>query len=167
MIEFLSNGKIIIEFIIASISVISCIGAFVNRNKANETLNEIKKIKKEIMEKEAMSNIPLVKVEVGKIQEIIRAYSSKSSNLTAGRDTDEDIKCLKNSLTTIKENKILFGNKNNKIDIFYSDINSVIDLLVDDIIENNQFKREMRNKEVVIDEFLACLKSLERNKKFK
>lgn len=60
-----------------------------------------------------------------------------------GRDIDEDIKLLKKSLTVIKENKILFGNRNNKIDIFYSDINEIIDLLADDNIENDQLKREM------------------------
>ena len=167
MIEFFSDGKEILEFIVAIISVGSCIGSFMNKNKANEALIEIKKIKKEIMEREALSNIPLVKVEAGKIQEIIRIYSSKSSTILIGRDIDEDIKLLKKSLTVIKENKILFGNRNNKIDIFYSDINEIIDLLVDDNIENDQLKREMRNREVIIDEFLANLKNLERNKKFK
>lgn len=47
MIEFFSDGKVIVEFIVAIVSVSSCIGSFMNKNKANEALIEIKKLLKE------------------------------------------------------------------------------------------------------------------------
>lgn len=169
--EKLEFTKIVIELGIAIFTVIASIFAFINSKKTKSDVDTIKSIKNEILEKQNIEEIGLVKEEISKVKRVSTKYRNIKSTYTVKKDIDQ-IQC---SLTVIKENRGIFKNsESNECDTIYNEIKKLEHKLLDiqdsynvgKPIDNESIANLARNLVIKIDDFIAKLKELKDNKKY-
>lgn len=168
--EKLEFIKILIELGIAVFTVIASILAWISAKKTKEDVSIIKAIKNEILDKQNIEDIGLVKEEILKIKRIATKYRNVKSTYTVKKDTEQ----IQASLTIIKENRGIFKNNNNESDFIYDEIKKLEHQLLDihdcsnvgKSIDNELVANIARNLVIKLDDFIAKLKELKDGKKY-
>lgn len=167
--EKIGDITVWLEFAIAMISVGGAIFSFFKAKNIKEDVEYIKEVKKEIIEREKIQEIAKVREEITKIKSVLKGYFLTKKKATSfGRSFNKDIESIKSSLTVIKENRYIFidGNEN-KSDLIYSEVNSLVNKMID--YENNEeeLSKLARDVDTSLDNFLASLKELNNNQKYR
>lgn len=168
--EKLELTKIIIELGIAVCTVIASILAWINSKKTKEDVSIIKAIKNEILDKQNIEEIGLVKEEILKVKRVSTKYRNVKSTYTVKKDTEQ----IQTSLTIIKENRGIFKGNNNESDSIYDEIKKLEHQLLDihdcsnvgKPIDNELVANIARNLVIKLDDFIAKLKELKDSKKY-
>lgn len=153
-------------------TIIASIFAFINSRKTKDDVDTIKSIKDEILQKQNIEEIGLVKEEASKIKRIVVKYRNIKSTSTIKKDLDQ----IQSSLTIIKENRSIFGDiENNECDYIYNEIkileHKLLDIKnsynVDEFMDGYDVSNISRGLVIKIDDFTAKLKELKDNKKYR
>ncbi|MCR1848841.1 hypothetical protein NSA42_06090 [Paeniclostridium sordellii] len=169
--EKLEFTKILIEFGIAIFTAIASICSYINSKKTKNDVDTIKSIKNEILEKQNIEEIGLVKEEVSKVKRVSTKYRNVKTTYTVKKDIEQ----IQGSLTVIKENRGIFKNsKNNECDTIYNEIKKLEHQLLDiqdsynvgKPIDNELVANLARNLVIKIDDFIAKLKEIKDAKKY-
>ena len=167
--EKIGDITVWLEFIIAIISVVGAIVSLFKAKNIKKDVEYIREVKKEIIEREKIEEIAKVREEITKIKSILKGYFFTKKKATSfGRSFSKDIESIKSSLTVIKENRYIFTDINeNKSDLIYLEVNSLVNKMID--YENNEeeLSRFARDLDTSLDNFLASLKELNNNKKYR
>lgn len=163
--------KIVIELGIAVCTVIASIFAYINSKKTKDDVDTIKSIKNEILEKQNIEEIGLVKEEISKVKRVSTKYRNVKTTYTVKKDIEQ----IQSSLTVIKENRSIFKNsENNECDTIYNEIKKLEHQLLDiqgssnvgKPIDNELVANIARTLVIKLDDFIAKLKELKDTKKY-
>lgn len=155
-------------------TVISSVLAWRNSKKTQKDVCIIESIKNEILDKQNIEEIGLVKEEIIKVKRVATKYRNIKNIYTVNKDIEK----IQTSLTIIKENRGIFkcnNNEKNESDFIYDEIKKLEHKLLDiqDCINKNKnFNGELvvkiaRNLVIKLDDFIAKLKELKDIKKYK
>ncbi|QAA31316.1 hypothetical protein [Clostridium manihotivorum] len=152
----------ILEFGLAITSVIGAFISWTNSKKTKKDVDYIEKVKKEILNRESIEQIGIVREAAAKIKEIMKSYFLRSNRINVtGRNFKKDITQIKEALTIIKENRDIFQNSEaNCSDIIYSEVNVLVEQMTEFENDEDNLKRSMRETDNKMDNFLANLKEL-------
>lgn len=158
-----------LEFGTAIFSFGCAIFTLIKAKSVKKDVDYVKKAKMEIIERENLESISVVREEVTKIKTVVRSYITKSGkSIVAGRSLDKDILIISDSLAVIKENRSIFNIDNeNKSDQLYVEIKSKVDDILGNNYEDNELRKTMREVDTRLDNFLAELKELKTVKKYR
>ncbi|HBJ1652009.1 hypothetical protein [Clostridium botulinum] len=164
-----------LQLIVASITIGATIISIRNAKKTGEDakitsvgVKYVKKVKEEIADKQAISDIIKVKEEISSIRRLIQKYAIKSKKLSlSGANFDKDTRQIQDSLSIIKENRNIFNNKeNNESDLIYLEIIKLIETMLKLDENEEEVKSIARTMIIKIDDFQASLKEILDKKKF-